>query len=101
MLTVGNGNGSGTFSGIIQNTSGTLTLVKTGSGAQYLAGANTYGGGTQINSGILNFKPGACRFPTSRSAVEPCSTLVATPLIFQRPLRHTGRNLGGHRHQWQ
>ena len=59
VLTVGNGNGSGTFSGIIQNTSGTLTLVKTGSGAQYLAGANTYGGGTQINSGILNFKPGA------------------------------------------
>ena len=55
-LSVGNGNGSGTtFSGVIENGSGTLALVKTGSGSQILAGANTYGGGTTVNAGTLIF----------------------------------------------
>ena len=55
-LTVGNGNGSGTtYSGVIENGLGTLALVKTGSGSQILAGANTYGGGTTVNAGTLLF----------------------------------------------
>ncbi len=52
-LTVGN-NGGDAFSGVIQNTSGNVGLVKTGSGALTLSGANTYVGGTQINAGVLN-----------------------------------------------
>lgn len=55
-LTVGNGNGSGaTFSGVLENGLGTLALVKTGSGTQILAGANTHSGGTFINAGTVLF----------------------------------------------
>ena len=53
MLTVGSGNGSGTFSGTIQNTTGTVSLVKIGAGSLWLTGANTYSGGTTLNGGTL------------------------------------------------
>ncbi|MCC5834584.1 MAG: autotransporter-associated beta strand repeat-containing protein [Opitutales bacterium] len=49
-LTVGADNTSTTYSGII---SGTGQLVHTGSGMLTLAGANTYSGGTTIQSGAL------------------------------------------------
>ena len=52
-LTVGVGNGTGTFSGTISNASGSIALVKTGSGTQTLSGANTYTGATSILSGNL------------------------------------------------
>ncbi len=58
-LTVGNGGGTGTFAGTIRNTSGTLALVKTGSGTQFLSGVNMYSGGTFLNGGILNFASSA------------------------------------------
>src|SRR5207244_10868492 len=54
-LTVGNNNATSTFSGVIKNTAGTLSLVKTGSGALTLSGANTYSGGTSLNAGTLVF----------------------------------------------
>ena len=46
ILTVGYNNGSGTFSGVLQNSSGstTLGLTKAGTGTQTLNNANTYGG---------------------------------------------------------
>ena len=52
-LTLGVDNGSGTFSGAINNTAGTTNLVKTGTGTQALSGANTYGGTTTVNGGTL------------------------------------------------
>ena len=52
-LTVGNNNASSTFAGTIKNTSGTLSLVKTGSGALLLSGNNTYAGGTTVAAGGL------------------------------------------------
>ncbi len=55
MLTVGNGNGSGSFSGIIANgTGGSLTFTKVGTGTQTLSGTNTYDGVTTINGGVLS-----------------------------------------------
>ena len=41
------------YVGIIQNTGGALSLVKTGTGTQILAGANTYSGNTTVNGGTL------------------------------------------------
>ena len=57
VLTLGNGNASGSFSGTIRNSTpnGGLALVKTGSGTQYLSLANTYNGGTTLSGGTLNF----------------------------------------------
>lgn len=52
-LSVGNSNGSGTFSGVIENGLGTLAFNKNGTGTQTLSGTNTYSGGMTINTGIL------------------------------------------------
>ncbi|MEI8373033.1 MAG: autotransporter-associated beta strand repeat-containing protein [Planctomycetota bacterium] len=54
-LTVGNNNASSTFGGVIKNSTGTLSLVKTGSGILVLSGTNTYSGGTTINQGAIQF----------------------------------------------
>ena len=53
-LTVGQGDASSTFSGTIQNTSGTLTLVKTGAGLLSLASSNAVAGPTTVAGGTLN-----------------------------------------------
>ena len=52
-LTLGACNGSGTFSGSLQNGSGSLALVKTGTGTQALTGASSYSGGTTLLNGML------------------------------------------------
>jgi fibronectin-binding autotransporter adhesin len=54
MLTIGGNNVTSTFSGVIQNTAGTLALTKTGSGTLTLSGANTFSGSTTINAGTLS-----------------------------------------------
>jgi autotransporter-associated beta strand protein len=52
-LRVGNNNATSTFSGVIQNTGGTLSLIKMGGGTLTLAGANTYNGSTVVEAGVL------------------------------------------------
>lgn len=52
-LIVGNGNGSGTFTGVIGGGSGILAITKVGTGTQTLTGANTHTGATSISSGTL------------------------------------------------
>lgn len=56
-LTVGNGNGSGGFDGVISNGTGggTLAFTKVGTGTQSFLGtvANTYTGDTTVNGGTL------------------------------------------------
>ncbi len=56
-LSVGNDNGSGTFSGIIRNGIGgkVMNLAKDGIGIQTLTGAHTYTGTTNANLGTLVF----------------------------------------------
>ena len=53
ILTVGASGTSGSFSGIIKNSAGTLWLVKAGGGSQTLSGTNTYSGPTIVNGGTL------------------------------------------------
>jgi autotransporter-associated beta strand protein len=52
-LTLGDGDAGGTFSGVIKNNAGTLSLTKIGIGTQILSGANTYTGPTLISAGKL------------------------------------------------
>jgi fibronectin-binding autotransporter adhesin len=67
-LTLGNGNLSGSFNGVLQNgytvipvagsgagtlVTGILALTKTGTGIQTLAGLNTYSGATTVTNGTL------------------------------------------------
>jgi autotransporter-associated beta strand protein len=58
-LTVGNGNSNGVFKGVIQNTSGSVGLTKTGYGTETLTTVNQYGGPTIINQGTLVVLSGA------------------------------------------
>lgn len=52
-LSTGGSGSSSTFSGVIQNTAGTLTLTKNGSGTLTLGGNNTYSGATTVSGGTL------------------------------------------------
>jgi autotransporter-associated beta strand protein len=59
VLTVGGGNTSGAFGGILRNGSnGVLQIVKTGTGTQTLSGDNTYTGTTTISGGTLQVGAG-------------------------------------------
>jgi len=54
VLTVGNNNATLSFGGILQNTGGSLAVIKTGSGSLTLSGASTYSGGfTNNGSGYI------------------------------------------------
>jgi autotransporter-associated beta strand protein len=46
--------GSGVFAGTIENSGGTLALLKTGNGQLNLSGVNTYTGGTNVSGGVLS-----------------------------------------------
>jgi autotransporter-associated beta strand protein len=52
-LTLGNNDQAGSFSGVIKNSTGTLSLTKAGSGTQILAGISTYTGNTTVSNGLL------------------------------------------------
>ena len=52
-LALGTANSNGVFGGVIQNTFGTVSLVKNGTGTQTNSGANTYSGSTTVNGGAL------------------------------------------------
>jgi autotransporter-associated beta strand protein len=81
-LTVGAGNGSGSFSGVLSNATGTLALVKDGTGTQTLAGASTYTGNTTVSGGTLlvNNTTGS-GLGTGAVTVGPLATLGGTGTI--------------------
>lgn len=54
VLTVGNNDDSGTFNGVLKNTSGTLAFTKTGTGTQSLTASNSHSGPSTLDGGTLN-----------------------------------------------
>jgi autotransporter-associated beta strand protein len=61
-LIIGSNNHSGTFSGVIENNSGsggTVAITKSGIGIETLSGTNTYSGTTTINAGTLTASGGS------------------------------------------
>jgi autotransporter-associated beta strand protein len=65
-LTIGNGNGGGTWSGTVSNLTGTVTFIKTGTGSLTLTGTNYLGGTSQFNGGT--------NYLTSTGRLEPVGT---------------------------
>jgi autotransporter-associated beta strand protein len=55
VLTIGATGGGSSISGAIQDSSGTLAIVKAGAGTMVLSGTNTYSGGTTITGGTLSY----------------------------------------------
>ena len=53
VLNVGSLNSSTTFSGVIENGSGTVGITKSGSGTLTLTGTNTYSGTTTLTGGLI------------------------------------------------
>ncbi|MEI6235469.1 MAG: C25 family cysteine peptidase [Planctomycetota bacterium] len=56
VLTIGNADATGTiFAGTIQNTVGSIKLVKTGTGLMTISGNSPYTGKSEVNQGVLRF----------------------------------------------
>ena len=79
-LIVGNANATATFAGSIVNNNnagnvgpGILSLAKTGSGTEFLSGANTYTGATSVFGGTLQVGNGASGSINGASAVSVAS----------------------------
>ena len=80
-FTVGGNNQGGTYSGVIQNGSGTLALTKTGNGSITLGGNNTFTGGVIINGGALQLaNTGALNSATPNSLTFGPGAAVGTKL---------------------
>ena len=79
-LTVGNGDASSTFAGTVQNTSGQLTLNKTGSGTFGLGGNVTLAGTATVSGGALG---------QSGGLLQPRPSLSTAASMSQRR-RHVG-----------
>lgn len=64
-LTLGNNHADGAFAGIIKNTSGTVSLVKTGNGLESFSGLSTYSGATTIGGGTLQLQSSPTTLPVA------------------------------------
>lgn len=74
-LTIDATNHGGLFSGVIQNGSGTLTLVMIGTGTEGLLNNNTYSGTTTISSGTLQISNGGTSGSVGTGSVIDNATL--------------------------
>lgn len=100
-LTVGSNNGTGTFSGVLQNGSGALTLLKVGSGSQTLNGASTYTGGTTVRAGSLLIGNGAgagvgtVTLNDASTGASNASFLATGPYTVSNPITISNNGTGG------
>jgi fibronectin-binding autotransporter adhesin len=96
-LVVGNGNGSSTFSGLIEDGKGKIALTKTGTGTFTLSGANTYTGTTTVSQGVLKITHpnalGATGADQGTTVANYASVEVEGGITVNEPITLTG---GGH-----
>ena len=98
MLTIGANGDSGTFTGTIQNSSGTLSLIKVGAGTQTVA-SYSYSGTTVVAGGslIFNNPSGVPSSPgsliVSNGAVLTVNTSSGNPAVFNNLLVATNSTL--------
>src|SRR5262249_19701189 len=83
-LNVGNSGGSGSFSGVIQNGTGTTGFTKTGGGTEKLSGNTPFGGLTTVSAGTLQLA----------SATALGSTAGATTVASGAVLDLNGQTVG-------
>ena len=84
-LTIGGNNASSAFSGVLQNTTGSLGLTKIGSGTNALLGANTLAGPVTIAAGTL--------IASNATALGSATVTVNTNAVLALgPLGITGAN---------
>ena len=76
-LTVGDNNATSTFSGVLQNTAGTLALTKIGSGTLELTNTSTYTGATTVTGGTLSLGTTGS-IANSATTVQTGATLMGT-----------------------
>jgi autotransporter-associated beta strand protein len=76
VLNIGANGGGGTFSGVIRDNGGTLSLAKSGSGTEILSGANTYSGITFISGGTLQAGDGGTSGTLGTGAIVDHAALV-------------------------
>ncbi|HEX8295387.1 MAG TPA: autotransporter-associated beta strand repeat-containing protein, partial [Chthoniobacteraceae bacterium] len=80
-VTVG-GSGNTVISGAISNPTGSVALVKAGSGALTLSGLNAHSGGTTLNAGVLNLNGvgalGAGLFTINGGTIDNTSAAALT-----------------------
>ena len=76
ILTIGQTGGGSSMTGVVQNSSGTLAIIKQGTGTMVLSGANTYSGGTTINQGTVSASGTA--LGTGAVSVGASGTLACT-----------------------
>ncbi len=96
VLNVGVANGSGTFSGVIQNALGAINLVKSGTGLQVLSGNNAYTGATTINGGTLQIGNGGSGEALLSPSINNNGTLVfdhSDALVYSGLIGGTGNLL--------
>ncbi len=77
VLTIGQTGGGSGILGTVRNTSGTLALVKAGTGTMVLSGTNTYSGGTTITGGKLSY-PGDAALSGTGAIILNGGTLLHT-----------------------
>ena len=92
-LVVGIANGSGEFSGVIEDNGFSASLFKAGGGIQTLSGSNSYSGGTSIGGGTLQIGNGASGEGLASPSISNSSALVfnhADTLTYAGAISGTG-----------
>ncbi len=87
-INIGVADGSGNFSGVIQNGSYTMNVTKSGAGTQIFSGANTYTGTTTVSAGTLTL---ANALAVQNSTVTPAGGSI----VFDKSVTGNAFTFGG------